>query len=199
MRSSFIGQSVAAVAAVALAAPAFLAPAFAAVDSRDPGRFVESLADTAFASLRSGSPAAARGQFRAILAQHFDVDSIGDRLIRRQRAKISASQYAQYKASFPAFIVGAYGDLLEPYSKADLKVLRVVQRGSSAAVSTSITRPGSRASSATWTVSQVGGRYKVTNLTAAGVNLLIAQEAAFNSLAERRGFDALIAFMKSRG
>lgn len=186
-------------AAVALIAPSFHAPLAAAVDTRDPGRFVESLADTAFASLRSGGSAASRGQFRAILAQHFDVDGIGDRLIRRQRPKISAAQYAQFKAAFPNFIVGAYGDLLEPYAKADLKVLRVVQRGATAAISTTISRPGSRASSATWTVSQVGGRYKVTNLTAAGVNLLIAQEAAFNSLVERRGFDALIAFMKSRG
>lgn len=185
-------------AAVALIASALSAPAHAAVDAREPGRFVESLADTAFASLRSGNTATARGQFRAILAQHFDVNTIGDRLIRRQRAKISAAQYAQYKAAFPSFIVGAYGDLLEPYAKADLRVLRVVQRGSSAAVATTITRPGIRASSATWTVTRVGGAYKVTNLTAAGVNLLIAQEAAFNSLAERRGFDALIAFMKSR-
>lgn len=181
-------------AAIALVA----APTHAAVDGREPGIFVDSLADTAFATLRSGNPAAAKGEFRAILAQHFEVGAIGDRLIQRHRARITPAQYARYKAAFPGFIIGTYGDRLAPYARADLKVLRVVPRGTSAAVMTTVTRPGSRASNVIWTVSRVGGAYKVNNLTVGGVNLGLAQQADFDSYIQRNGFDALVAFMRSR-
>lgn len=184
----------AAIAAVASAN----SPLQAAVDAREPGRFVETLAETSFASLRSGNPAAAHGQFRAILAQHFDVGGIGDRLIQRHRSRISAAQYARYKAAFPGFIIGTYGDRLQPYANADLRVLRVVPRGTSAVVMTSVTRPGARPASATWTVTRVGSAYKVNNLTVGGVNLGLAQQADFDSYIQRNGFDALVAFMRSR-
>lgn len=179
--------------------PAPTSVAIAAVDTRDPGRFIDTLADTAFATLRTGNPVAARSQFRSLLAQHFDVVAIGDSLIARHRASITPAQYSQYRAAFPNFIVGTYGDNLAPYARADLKVVRVEPRGNSAAVVTTVTRPGSRASNAVWTVTRSPTGYKVNNLTVGGVNLRLAQQADFDSYIRRRGFDALIAFMKSRG
>lgn len=186
---------------VAAAASVTVTPAtaVAAVDNRDPGRFIDSLADTAFASLRTGNPATAKGQFRAILAQHFDIVAIGDRLIQRQRASLTPAQYNQYRAAFPGFIVGTYGDRLAPYANADLKVIRVVPRGNSAAVVTTVTRPGARPANAVWTVTRTASGYKVNNLTVGGVNLGLAQQADFDSFIKRRGFNALIAFMRSRG
>lgn len=175
------------------------APSAAAVDAREPGRFIDSLGDTAFSALRSGNPTTAKRQFRSILSQHFDVTAIGDRLIQRHRARITPAQYAQYKAAFPEFIIGTYGDRLAPYATADIKVIRVVPRGASAAVMTSVTRPGARAANAVWTVTRSGPTYKVNNLTVNGVNLGLAQQADFDSYIQRRGFDALLAFMKSRG
>lgn len=192
---SFLALGVVATVAVSVVP----ATAVAAVDSSDPGRFIDTLADTAFAALRTGNPAAARGQFRAILSQHFDVGAIGDRLIQRQRPSLTPAQYNQYRAAFPGFIVGTYGDRLAPYANADLKVIRVIPRGNSAAVVTTVTRPGGRPANAVWTVTRTGTGYKVNNLTVGGVNLGLAQQADFDSFIQRRGFDALIAFMKSRG
>ena len=187
------------ITACAVAAVSPTGAALAAVDTRDPGRFIDTLADTSFATLRAGDNAAARSQFRAILAQHFDVGAIGDRLIQRQRASISPAQYRRYRAAFPGFIIGTYGDRLAPYSRADLKVIRVVPRGNSAAVVTTVSRPGSRTSNAVWTVTRSPTGYKVSNLTVGGVNLGLAQQADFDSYVQRRGFDALVAFMESRG
>jgi len=192
---SFLALGVVATVAVSVVP----ATAVAAVDSSDPGRFIDTLADTAFAALGTGNPAAARGPFRAILSQHFDVGAIGDRLIQRQRASLTPAQYNQYRAAFPGFIVGTYGDRLAPYANADLRVIRVIPRGNSAAVVTTVTRPGGRPANAVWTVTRTGTGYKVNNLTVGGVNLGLAQQADFDSFIQRRGFDALIAFMKSRG
>ncbi len=181
-----------------LATTLVASPAQAQVDAREPGRFVDTLADTAFATLRRGNPVAARTQFRTLLGQHFDVAAIGDRLIQRHRGRITPTQYNRYRAAFPGFIINTYGARLQPYANADLKVLRVVPRGTSAVVQTSVSRPGSRPSSVTWTVSRLGGGYKVSNLSVGGVNLGLAQQADFDSYIQREGFDGLIAFMTRR-
>lgn len=185
-------------AAAALATPLAVAPAAAQVNSQDPGKFVDSLASTGFGALR-GERSAARGKFRSLLAQHFAVDAIGDRLIRRWRPRLSQAQYAQYKAAFPNFIIGAYADRLYDYSDASLKVVRVQNQGANAAVLTQVVRPGARPVQALWSVTRTPRGYQVTNLTVGGVNLAVTQAADFDSYVQKNGFDALVAFMKRRG
>ncbi len=191
MRSATVAAALAAAFLVAV-------PAAAQVNNQDPGKFVQSLATTGFGVLK-GDKATARGKFRSLLGQHFAVDAIGDRLIRRWRPEISEVQYKAYKAAFPDFLVGTYADRLFQYADSDLKVVRVQDQGSSAAVLTQVTRPGARPVNAIWSLAKVGGGYKVTNLTVGGVNVAIAQEADFNSYVQRNGFDALVNFMEKRG
>ncbi|PWG01255.1 MlaC/ttg2D family ABC transporter substrate-binding protein [Sphingosinicella humi] len=186
------------VAAILAGSSIAAVPATAQVSNQDPGKFVQSLATTGFGVLK-GDKGTARGKFRSLLAQHFAVDAIGDRLIRRWRPKISDVQYKAYKTAFPDFIVGTYADRLYDYSDADIKVVRVQNQGNSAAVLTQVTRPGARPVNAIWALAKVGGGYKVTNLTVGGVNIAVAQEADFNSYVQRNGFDALVNFMEKRG
>ncbi|HEX8257713.1 MAG TPA: ABC transporter substrate-binding protein [Allosphingosinicella sp.] len=185
-------------AAAGIAAASLAAPAPAQVQNQDPGRFIQSLAGTGLGALR-GEKSAARGKFRSLLAQHFAVEAIGDRLIRRWRPKISQAQYAAYKAALPGFIVGTYADRLHAYADASVKVVRVQSQGNNAAVLTQIANPGSRPVSAIWSVTKVGGGYKVTNLVVSGVNVTMAQTADFDSYVQRNGFDALVEFMRRRG
>jgi len=182
-----------------LAAPILVAPAFAAVDNSQPGPFIDSLAREGFAALRSSNRTAAKAQFRQLLSQHFAVDAIGDRLIRRWRPTISAAQYQAYKAAMPNFIVNTYADRLFEYADASLKVVRTQQSGDGAAVLTQVIRPGQQPITAVWTVTKAPSGYKVTNLTVGGINLALTQTADFDAFIQRKGFDALVAFMKSRG
>lgn len=188
----------AAVSLASLAAPT-LAPVQAAVNDQQPAPFVDTLSDEAFAALRSGNRTAAKAQFRTLLSQYFAVDAIGDRLIRRWSAKITPAQRAAYKAAFPNFIVGSYADRLFDYANADLKIVRTVPQGGSAAVMTQVVKPGAQPITAIWTVDKVGGGYKVSNLTVAGINLAVTQSADFDAYIQKNGFDKLVAFMKSRG
>ena len=174
------------------------APASAQINNRDPAQFVQGIATTGLSSLQ-GSRSAARGKFRAILAQHFAVDTIGDRLIQRWRRQISPAQYAAYKAAFPNFIIGTYADRLYDYANANVKVVRAQNQGASTAVLTQVTRPGARPANVIWTLARTPGGYKVTNLTVSGVNIAMAQQADFDSYIQRNGFDRLVAFMRSRG
>ena len=175
------------------------APAQAAVDQSDPSRFIDSLADECFRVLRAGNRQSARGQFRALLAQHFAVDEIGERLIRRWTPKITPAQRAAYKAAFPNFIIGTYADRLFDYANADLKVVRSVPTPLGANVYTTVTRPGSSPINSVWTITRGGKGYQVSNLTVGGINLALTQAADFDSVIQRQGFDALVAMMKKRG
>jgi phospholipid transport system substrate-binding protein len=193
VRNSF---AAAAIGLAAICAPAFTAPAVA--QAGDAGAFVQNLAVTGLGALR-GDRAAARGKFRSLLARDFAVDAIGDRLIRRWRPKLTPAQYSQYQAAFPSFIIGTYADRLYDYADASVKVIRVQNQGANAAVLTQVTRKGGSPINAVWSLTRVGGSYKVTNITVGGVNMALAQAADFDSYIQRNGFDALIAFMKKRG
>lgn len=184
--------------AIPFAAPV-ATPAAAAVNTSDPSQFIDTLADEGFAVLRSGDKKAAGTQFRTILAQHFAVDAIGERLIRRWSPTITPAQKAAYKAAFPTFIIGTYADRLFEYAKADLKVVRTMPAGGGVDVVTQVTKPGAAPITTIWSVQNSGGAYKVTNLKVGGINLAISQAADFDAIVQRKGFDALVAMMKSRG
>lgn len=183
-----------------LASPAVAQPA--ATDSSGAGQFIDSLADSAFATLKTSDGGkvtpAQRAKFRDLLAKDFAVRMIGDRLIRSWRSRITPAQYAAYSAAFPDFIINTYADNLADYANADLKVVRVAPVGSGYAVFTSVTKPGGQPVNATWSVVRGGSGFQVTNLTVAGINLAVTQGADFDAYANKNGFDALITFMKSR-
>jgi phospholipid transport system substrate-binding protein len=179
--------------------PTLPAVAQVAIDNSDPARFIDTLSDAGLGALRSGNRTAARAQFRALLAQHFAVDQIGDRLIRNQLGRITPQQRAAYKAAFPNFLINTYADRLQQYAKADVKVIRVVPAGNSAQVVSQVVQPGqSRPLNATWTIDKIGGAWKVSNLTVAGINLSITQANDFNAVIQRQGFDGLVKLMQSR-
>ena len=194
-------RSVLTAAAIVLApmGTAMLAtPAAAAINNQDPTQFVNGFVSEGFAALRSGNRAAAKAQFRTLLAQHVAVDAIGDRLIRRWAGKITPAQKAAYKAAFPTYIIGTYADRLFDYSRADFKIVRSMPAGAGIDVTTQVTKPGTQPITAIWSLGKLGSAYKVTNLKVAGVNLALTQAADFDAIIQRKGFDALVEMMKSR-
>lgn len=190
--------TVAAIAVAPLGAAMFTTPAAAAINNQDPTQFVNGFVSEGFAALRTGNRAAARVQFRTLLAQHVAVDAIGDRLIRRWSGKITPAQKAAYKAAIPNYIIGTYADRLFDYARADFKIVRSMPAGAGIDVTTQVTRPGAQPITAIWSLGKLGPAYKVTNLKVAGVNLALTQAADFDAIVQRKGFDALVEMMKSR-
>jgi phospholipid transport system substrate-binding protein len=182
-----------------LTVPLVSMPAQAAVDSSDPQRFIQTLTTDGFAAMKGGNKAAAKAQFRTMLASNVAVDEIGDRLIRRWLPTVTPAQKAAYKEALPAYIVGAYADRLFEYADATVKVIRAQPAAGGVDVSTQVIKPGQQPMPAVWSVVQVGGAWKVANLRVAGINVAMAQAADFDSVIQREGFDALIKRMKARG
>ncbi len=183
--------------AVALTPATAQTPAESAAASK----FVDDLSNRVFAVMKdkSLSRSQVRARFRQMLPAAFDLDEIGNRLIRRYRSQITAEQYAAYKASLPEFAVNAYGDRLMNYADAKVQPVRTVPRGSKGDIDvySRVTTPSKAPFDAIWTLRPVGGSYKVLNLTISGINLALTQEADFSSYIAKNGFDALVAFLKS--
>ncbi len=201
--SPFKTLAIAAITATALpfAAAPVSAQAPAAASDAAAASFIDKLSNQAFAVLRdkSLSKAAARSKFRGMLQQNVALDEIGARLIRRQRAQVTPDQYVRYQAALPDFVLNAYTDRLYDYANADVKVTRTLARNDTVTdVYSKVAQPGEAPFDAIWQVRKLpAGKFVILNLTVAGINIALTQEADFTSYIGKNGFDALIAFMKS--
>src|SRR3546814_9417225 len=120
-------------------------------------------------------------------------------MIRRPPRSTRTDTRFPYTTLFRSYVVGTYADRLYDYANADLTIVRVQPVGSGYAVFSRVTQPGqSRPFEAIWSVMKIGDKFQITNLTVAGVNLALTQEADFRSVIQRNGFDALVRFMESR-
>lgn len=183
-----------------VATPAF-AQAATPADSAAATKWVVDISNKVFAVLKdkSLSQNALRGKFRGMMRENFALDEIGNKLIRRYRSQITPAQYTAYQAALPEFAINAYSDRLENYANASVQPIRTVPRGTRGDIDvySRIVRPGSQPFDAVWTVRKVGGDFKIINITVAGINLSLTQEADFSAYIAKNGFDALISFMKS--
>lgn len=171
-------------------------------DAKAAATFIDGLADQAFVILRDKSMTKpqVRTKFRQMLRENFAVTDIGNRLIRRHRATVTPAQYQAYMTAFPDYVVGTYADRLYEYANSDLKIVRTLPRGARGDVDvfTRISLPnGGTPIDAVWSVRKAPtGKFQIQNLTVAGVNLALTQEADFTSYIQRKGFDALVQFMR---
>ena len=190
-------------APLALPAAAVAQTAATAADTAAAGQFIDGLAANAFGVLRdkSLSKPAALTKFRGMLRDNFALEDIGNRLIRRYRATATPAQLAAYQAALPDFVTNVYAARLFDYSDAEVKVTRTQPRGTRGDVDvyTRITRPSAdKAVEAIWAVRRdATGKQQVTNLSVAGINVALTQEADFSAYIQKNGFDGLVTFLKT--
>lgn len=204
-RMFFGAVALAAVSAVAIA-PAIAQTGQAespAENAKAAGQFIDQLADQAFSVLldKKNDRAEVRDKFRTLLKQHFAIDEIGNKLIRRHVGSISKVQYQAYTSAFPDYVIDTYSDNLFDFADSDLKIVRNVPRGTRGNVDVYtrvIRNDGAQPIDAIWSVKRENGKFLVTNLTVAGVNLTLTQEADFNAYIQKNGFNALVEFMRNK-
>ncbi len=195
-------------AAATISIPLPAAVAVAATPQADSGKaaadFIADLSQQAFAVLRdkSMSKDEIRTTFRSLRRENFAVTDIGNRLIRRHVRTISKQQYQAYQAAFPDYVVDTYTDNLFEFADSELRIVRTVPRGTRGNIDVYtrvIRKNGAQPIDSIWTVKKnASGKLIVDNLTVAGVNLSLTQEADFDAYIRRNGFDALVDFMKNR-
>ena len=197
----FVAAALAATALPMVVAAPAAAQAAAPAESVAASKFVDELSATAFAILKdkSLSKNQVRAKFRTLLHQNFALDDIGNRLIRRYRSQITPAQYSAYQAALPEFAINAYTDRLYDYRDADVQPVRTLPRGTKGDIDvySRVVKPGGGQFDAIWTLRPTGDKFQILNLSIAGINLSLTQEADFSAYIAKNGFDALVAFMTS--
>ncbi|MFT8736336.1 MAG: ABC transporter substrate-binding protein [Zymomonas mobilis] len=184
--------------AVPVALVSLSSPAFAAIDNQTPSGLINGLIAEALSVSQNNDKAHAHQKLKVLLAQYFEVDEIGESLVRRWKSQITPDQLSAYKAALPNFIINTYANRISDYTSAKLKIIRVIPAGDGAAVLSQVTKTGSDPVNVIWTLEHTSQGYKVSNMTVAGINLLITQRADFDSVVEHKGFDALIKMLQAR-
>ena len=171
-------------------------------DAKRAGAFIDELAGGTFGVIRSGdaNSGATKAKLRGMLAKNFDVDYIGQYLIRRHRSDLSDAQFRNYMAVFPDWVVATYTNNLFAFKDSELKVLRAVPAGSRGDIEvySRVTPPSGAPIDAVWQVRKDGNGFTIRNLKVSGVNLTLTQEQDFNAYINKNGFDALVDLMKRR-
>ena len=184
----------------------------------DPGAFVQALGDGAIAVIKEpgSSPGRRKRQFRELLSENFDLDTIGRFVLGRSWRAATPAQRREYATLFRTFILETYavrfealretiftragddaGRIFDALRVRILEVRRVNERDS--LVTTEIGLPGSAPLHVGYRVRADDGALKIVDVIAEGLSLLVTRRSEFAAVVKRHGIEGLLAVLRAQG
>jgi phospholipid transport system substrate-binding protein len=167
-------------------------------------KFIQSLGDRAIALLANKDipPEERDAQFRNILRDSFDLQTIARFVIGRSWITATPEQQKEYVDLFEALVVKTYSDRFALYTGEGFKVVNSVpETDKDTIVNSQITRPdGSPSTSVTWRVRTKGEKMGIIDVVVEGVSMSLTQRQEYSSVIQRNGGDvsALLDLMRKR-
>jgi phospholipid transport system substrate-binding protein len=194
-RRSFFVTTLALLLSCASALPA------AAQQSGGASQFIRKLGDQAIGVMQQSQlPLDAREtQFRAILADGFDLNFIGQFALGRSWQSATPEQRTTYQQLFGEYILKVYSSRFGGYSGETLNVVaeRQVPGQPYVFVSTRIDRPTGPPIQAEWRV-RTADSYKIVDIMVEGISMAATQRSEFDAIVKRDGVDGLIHMLDVR-
>ena len=188
-----------------LAVAIFVGPANRALaDSTDEeaGQFIQNLANKAISVLRedSGSLEVRETEFQTLLYDGFALNRIGRFVIGSHWRKMSAEQQSDYQELFKLWVLKTYSVRLGGYSGQTFSIVTVVEAGATDRyVRTLIDQPkGGESVRADWRVRHIDGAFKIVDVVAEGVSMIVTQRQEFTAVVRRHGVEGLIETLRAR-
>lgn len=207
LRSAFLfAVLVGGYAPAALAEPAADVPAAssAQTDKTPQGKFIQSLGDKAVSILANKKISAQErnDQFRNMLRESFDLNTIARFVIGRSWLTATEPQRTEYMSLFESLVVKTYSDRFALYTGEGFKVRSTTPEGEKDfVVSSDITHPdGTPPTSVVWRVRQKGDKMGIIDVVVEGVSMSVTQRQEYSSVIQRNGGDieGLLALMRER-
>lgn len=137
------------------------------------------------------------GEFRKLLDQSFDLDTIGRFALGSYWKAATAPQKAEYLKLFRKMVVDVYTQRFDDYKGQDLQVksFRSIGNNDTLVSSYMVPKDGGQDVQIDWRVREKSGSYKIVDVLVAGVSMSMTQRSDFASVIQRGGgnVDALIA------
>lgn len=168
------------------------------------GKFIQDLGDRAILLLadKNLSEENRDAQFRSMLREAFDLQTIARFVIGRSWQTATPEQQKEYMELFEALVVKTYSDRFALYTGEGFKVRSSVPEGDKdTIVNSDITRPnGSPTTAVTWRVRQKGDKMGIIDVVVEGVSMSVTQRQEYSSVIQRNGGDvaALLDLMRQR-
>lgn len=166
-------------------------------------KFVQATADAGlkFLSNPSATMTEKKAQFRKLLDNSFDLDTIGRFALGRYWNSATPAQQRDYLTQFRRMVVDVYANRFGDYKgqKFETKSFRSISDTDT--LVTSFIHPvgGGEDIQVDWRVRLKGGKYKIVDVLVAGVSMSVTQRSDFASVIQRGGgnIDVLIDHLKN--
>jgi phospholipid transport system substrate-binding protein len=169
-----------------------------------PSAFIQQLGDLALQSLTdTRMPLMAREErVRAILANYFDIQTIGRFAMGQHWRDASDLQRQEYLTLFEDSLVRTYARRFEDYAGQRLEVGAFTPSGETDyIVASQVVQQGGPAVSLEWRVRKTPAGLKIVDVVVEGISMSVTQRADFTAVIQRGGrggVDALLASMREQ-
>lgn len=153
--------------------------------------FVKSTAEKGLTFL--SNPASSREQkkkeFRRLLDNSFDLETIGRFALGRYWNSASAAEQKEYQALFRKMVVDVYADRFNDYKgqKFEARAFRPIGNNDTLVTSYIVPSDGGENVQVDWRVRKKNGTYKIVDVLVAGVSMSVTQRSDFSSVIQRGG------------
>jgi phospholipid transport system substrate-binding protein len=142
-----------------------------------------------------------RAEFRKLLDQSFDLETIGRFALGTYWRSATPAQQKEYQALFRKMVVDVYTARFNDYKgqQFQTKGYRSIGQNDTLVNSLIIPADGGQPIAVDWRVRSKGGSYKIVDVLVSGVSMSVTQRSDFASVIQRGGgnVDVLINHLKS--
>ena len=143
-----------------------------------------------------------KAEFKKLLNNSFDMESIGRFTLGRYWNVATPAQQVEYQALFRKMVVNVYAQRFGDYKgqKFEVKSSRPVGNDDVLVSSFIVPTDGSDNIQVDWRVRNRGGSIKIVDVLVAGVSMSVTQRSDFSSVIQRGGgkLDVLIDYLKQK-
>jgi phospholipid transport system substrate-binding protein len=186
---------------LALAAALCLSLVASPARADDPMSVVRTTVNQALAVLRDTSTPLAQRQdkLRQIVAGTFDFTEMAKSALGYHWKQITPAQQQEFTSAFVAFIEDSYLSKINDYRGQQVTFGTVSNEGAQyAQVSTDIVQPSGEAIHVNYRLLQEGGTWKIYDVTVDAISIIANYRNQFNRVMNNKGYDTLIADLKSK-
>jgi phospholipid transport system substrate-binding protein len=155
-----------------------------------------------FLSRPNSTEAEKAAEFKTLLNNSFDMDSIAKFSLGRYWNTANPAQQKEYVTLFKKMIVNVYTQRFGDYKgqKFEVKSARPVGNGDVLVMSQIIPTDGGDSIQVDWRVRNKAGTFKIVDVLVAGVSMSVTQRSDFSSVIQRGGgtIDVLINHLKQK-
>ncbi len=181
-------------------------PAFAGTDREEGSKaFIDGMAQQAidFLGDQNLTMDQRKAQFRNLLNNSFDMDTIGRFALGRYWREATDGQRKEYLKLFHQMVIEVYSQRFSEYKGQKVEVRSAREDGETDAIVASYIVPADSGSEiqVDWRVRHEGGKYKIVDVIVEGVSMSVTQRSDFASVIQRGGgqIDVLLAHLRGGG